>query len=111
MTNADDLAVIGVLEGLAGELACSSASDDELQAIADLNDRMAASINPLDPLALFSVDTAFHRAIVEAAGNPSLEKPIVSIMRGFGARASFRPNANHAATTSDGCINGSPMHS
>ena len=71
---ADDLAVIGVLEGLAGELACSRASDDELCAIADLNDRMAAASQPLDPLALFNVDMAFHQAIVEAARNPSLER-------------------------------------
>jgi DNA-binding GntR family transcriptional regulator len=71
---ADDLAVIGALEGLAGELACERATDDELQTIADQNDRMAAASNPLDPLALFNVDMAFHQAIVEAARNPSLER-------------------------------------
>ena len=71
---ADDLAVIGVLEALAGEFACARATDDELQAIADLNDQMIGKTDPRDPLALFNIDMAFHRTIVEAARNSSLEK-------------------------------------
>ncbi len=69
---ANDLAVIGVLEGLAGEQACAKASDAELAEIAGLCDRMIDQTDILDPVKLFSLDMEFHGKIVKAARNPSL---------------------------------------
>lgn len=76
----DTITVLGALEGLAGELACTRAGEAELEAIAALAAQMADG--PDDPLDFFHLDMAFHRAIVEAAHNG----PLADTHRQFNAR-------------------------
>ena len=68
----NDIDVIRALEVLSGELACRNASRDDLQAIADLQRQLDTAADDADPLDLFEIDMAFHRAIAEASHNPSL---------------------------------------
>lgn len=69
---ANDLAIIGVLEGLAGEQACAHASNEQLKEIEDVKIRMNEEATNLNVLQLFEIDMMFHRKIVEAAQNPAL---------------------------------------
>ena len=64
-----NLLVLGTLEALAGELACTDASDKDLENIASLNSFMQENSDNADALPFFKVDMNFHRAIVEASGN------------------------------------------
>lgn len=66
------LQVQGALEGLAGELACSEASDAELGKIQDLESQVSDLSGRGEPLAFFEADMALHAAIVQAAHNPAL---------------------------------------
>ena len=68
----DWLDVQGALEGLAGELACQRATDEELSAIADLQDQMVDLAESEDRYRLFGIDMQFHSEIVAAAHNPAL---------------------------------------
>ncbi len=68
----DWLDVQGALEGLAGELACQKATDEELKKIADLQDLMVDLAESEDRYRLFGIDMQFHNAIVAAAHNPAL---------------------------------------
>ncbi len=76
----DYITVLGALEGLAGEVACSTASPAELDDIAGLARRM--DDGPADPLGFFHLDMAFHRAIVAAAHN----EPLAETHRQYNAR-------------------------
>ena len=66
------LCVQGALEALGGELACSNASDKELQNIANLNQQMLETLGEEDPLVSFERDMAVHTAIVAAGHNEPL---------------------------------------
>lgn len=66
------LDVQGALEGLAGELACTEASDAELAEIDRLHRKMIDLAENEDALERFTLDMAFHTAIVAAAHNPPL---------------------------------------
>jgi DNA-binding GntR family transcriptional regulator len=68
----ENLAVIGVLEALAGELACARATDDEIAHLSSLNDRMLKASPETDPLEFFRWDMEFHQSIVHAARNAPL---------------------------------------
>jgi DNA-binding GntR family transcriptional regulator len=76
----DYITVLGALEALAGEAACSKASDAELEAISGLAAQMENG--PEDALAFFHLDMAFHRAIVAAAHNA----PLAETHRQYNAR-------------------------
>jgi DNA-binding GntR family transcriptional regulator len=76
----DYMNVLGALEALAGEIACSTASDDDLQQIAAIAAQMDAGLD--DPLAFFRLDMAFHGAIVAAAQNA----PLAETHRQYNAR-------------------------
>jgi DNA-binding GntR family transcriptional regulator len=65
--------VFGVLEGLAGELACSRITDREIAEIAALQHRLAALHQRGERAKYLEVNHLIHRKIVEAAGNPVLE--------------------------------------
>ncbi len=69
---AQNLMVLGALEGLAGEQVCLNATQAQLDLIANLNKRMIEEAPSADPLSAFRLDMEFHRAIVLAAANPSL---------------------------------------
>lgn len=66
------LKIQGALEGLAGEQACTVATDRELEEIAGLQRQMVELAESDDRIRLFGLDMAFHRAIVAAAHNPPL---------------------------------------
>ncbi len=66
------LKVLGAIEGLAGELACETATEAELERIDALHREMLAVSETSEPLAFFDLDMRFHRAIVEAARNAPL---------------------------------------
>ncbi|MEM6383954.1 MAG: GntR family transcriptional regulator [Pseudomonadota bacterium] len=68
----DYLRVQGCLEALAGELACSLASDRELATIADINMSIADAADAEGKLRAFRQDMQFHNAIVAAARNQAL---------------------------------------
>lgn len=69
---AQNLAVLGALEALAGELACQNATEAEIANAAELENRMRTAPAGTDPLEFFRWDMAFHRTIVDAARNMPL---------------------------------------
>ena len=69
---AQNIEVMTALELLSARLACERASDEEIEAIAALSDKMAKEWGSVDLLDIFENDMSFHRAIAEAAGNPVL---------------------------------------
>lgn len=68
----ENLQVLGVLEALAGELACKVATDQEIHKVSTLCDKMNAATKDIDPLEYFRWDMAFHRTIVLGSRNESL---------------------------------------
>ncbi|MDH3195739.1 MAG: GntR family transcriptional regulator [Hyphomicrobiales bacterium] len=64
--------VIAALEGAAGELACQSASDEEITAIRKLNNAMHAAFEAGDMPRYFDLNQRIHGAILAAARNPML---------------------------------------
>jgi len=68
------LQVQGALEALAGELACSQASDEELQQIAAIEQDMRRISDSAEPLDFFRRDMQFHSAIVAASHNQALRE-------------------------------------
>lgn len=73
---AETFPIMGALEALAGELACAHATDDEIEAIAELHSQMIDAFNrgALDDY--YSVNQIIHTAILEAARNSTLTKQI-----------------------------------
>ncbi|WP_425072849.1 GntR family transcriptional regulator [Sagittula sp. S175] len=69
---AHNIEVMTSLELLSARLACDRASDEEIEAIAEIAERMAREYDEMDMLDLFELDMGFHRAIAEAAHNPVL---------------------------------------
>ena len=66
------LRVLGALEALGGELACTHATDTDLDAIAALNKRMLAESGECSPVEFFKMDMDFHTSIIAASGNAPL---------------------------------------
>ncbi len=69
---AQNLAVLGTLEALAGELACEHATDEEIEKAIELERKMGSATDDTDPLEFFRWDMAFHQTIVDAARNSAL---------------------------------------
>lgn len=69
---AETLQVMGTLESLAGELACSHASDERLAEIRALHYEMLATHARGDLAGYFKFNQAIHMKMVEAAGNAVL---------------------------------------
>ena len=68
----DCLRVQGALEALAGELACTEASTQPLEEIAQINANIVDTRNDDTRLSAFQADMRFHESIVKAAKNPPL---------------------------------------
>ncbi|MET1414744.1 GntR family transcriptional regulator [Roseibium sp. HPY-6] len=68
----DWLRVQGALEALAGELACTVASDEQLAEIARINASIKEARDADGQLEAFRRDMRFHEAIVAASGNAAL---------------------------------------
>jgi DNA-binding GntR family transcriptional regulator len=64
--------LIGALEGLAGELACSRISDDEIDRIDGLHKKMVGHYRDGEFVASKKINRDIHEAIFDAAGNASL---------------------------------------
>ncbi len=77
-----NLNVLGVLEGLAGQLACRHATDAEVESVAELEARMREASDDTDSLAFFGWDMEFHQTIVRAARND----PLLETHRTYNAR-------------------------
>jgi len=77
-----NLQVIGMLEALAGELACVHASKAELREITRLNEFMQTHSDKAEPLVFFKADMDFHRTIVQASANA----PLIETHRHYNAR-------------------------
>ena len=69
---ADTLAVMGTLESLAGELACTNASEAEIAEIRALHFEMLAHHARGDLAGYFKFNQLIHLKIIEASGNPVL---------------------------------------
>jgi len=83
--------VMAVLEALAGELACRSITDAEIERIEKLQKAMRECFDNSDLNGYFRLNEAIHLAILQAADNPIL----TSIYHGVSARirrARYRAN-------------------
>jgi DNA-binding GntR family transcriptional regulator len=68
----DMFQVMGVLEALAGELACRRAGDAEIAVVEQLHERMLVHYRERDLSNYFQVNQRIHESIMQAAGNPVL---------------------------------------
>lgn len=66
------LRVQGALESLAGEWACTRATDQEIENIVRLNSSIKDARDTKEQLQAFRLDMQFHQAIVAAARNKAL---------------------------------------
>lgn len=64
--------IMGVLEGLSGQLACAQISDQQLEQVRKTHNEMVAHFEARDMAAYFRSNQAIHEAILEAANNPTL---------------------------------------
>jgi DNA-binding GntR family transcriptional regulator len=69
---AETLAVMGALEALAGELACASATDGQINEIRSLHHEMLANHARGDLAGYFKFNQAIHLKIVKYSGNAVL---------------------------------------
>ncbi len=79
---AQNLAVLGALEALAGNLACAQATDAEIARVGELEARMRTASADTDPLEFFRWDMDFHRTIINASRNA----PLIETHRAYNAR-------------------------
>ena len=79
---AQNLAVLGALEALSGELACANATNDELEKVARLEENMRLADEDADALEFFGWDMEFHTTIVASARNA----PLMKTHRAYNAR-------------------------
>jgi DNA-binding GntR family transcriptional regulator len=83
--------LIGVLDALAGKEAAARMPDRVIARVEALNERMRASFAARDLPSYFKLNQAIHRAIVEVAGNPVLEREL----RALNAQVQrYRDNVN-----------------
>lgn len=68
------LLVQSALEALAGEIACTEATQSEIEEIEETHNRMVATAHVADPIEFFQIDMAFHEAVVAASKNDALIK-------------------------------------
>lgn len=68
------LLVQSALEALAGEIACTEATQSEIEAIEATHARMVATAHDVDPIEFFKIDMSFHEAVVAASKNIVLIK-------------------------------------
>lgn len=74
--------VMGALEALAGEMACSAITEEEIAQIGQLHDEMVRKFEDRDLDAYFGLNQAIHERILQAARNPTL----LSLHRGLAGR-------------------------
>lgn len=74
--------IMGVLEGLSGEMACNHISESQITRIREIHAEMVEHFEARDMAAYFRTNQAIHEAILEAANNPTLR----SMYRSLAAR-------------------------
>lgn len=79
---AQDLAVLGALEALAGELACAHATDADINRVIELQQQMEDGAGTLSPIESFRIDMQMHETICLASGN----RPLIATHQKFNAR-------------------------
>lgn len=89
----DRLMVLGALEGLAGELAATAATESQIAELVALNLEMRAAQTRRDRLAYFKINQAIHLAIVEISANEALRENYRRINAQV-HRSRFRNNLN-----------------
>ena len=77
---ADNIEVLSALEMLGAALAVDRADDAQIEKIAAIQNRMARLYDDLDMIDVFEIDMEFHKALVQAAGNPVLAETHASIL-------------------------------
>ncbi|MEO1225577.1 MAG: GntR family transcriptional regulator [Pseudomonadota bacterium] len=88
-------AVMGALEGLAGELAASNATDAQIADLLDKHAQMKAAFEQGRRPDYFELNEAIHRSIAEAAGNATLTR-LQRSLDGRLRRARYRANLSGA---------------
>lgn len=83
--------IIGALEGLAGELACTFMTDDEIAAVERMHGELVRHHAARDRARYFACNEAIHAAILEAARNPTLAETLRGLS-GRVRRARYRAN-------------------
>jgi DNA-binding GntR family transcriptional regulator len=69
---ADLFPIMGALEGLAGELACANATDDDIRAMREMHDRMALHYKNGEPFQFIELNRQIHREFFRVAANDAL---------------------------------------
>jgi DNA-binding GntR family transcriptional regulator len=64
--------ILGTLEALAGELACSNMKDEEIHKVQIMHRRMVESFKAQDRQTYFKINQAIHAAILEGSRNLTL---------------------------------------
>jgi DNA-binding GntR family transcriptional regulator len=77
----DKLRVLGALEALAASLACTTASDAELGALAELHERMMAAHDRGQTKRYYELNDRVHRAIAAAAHSRTVQELHESLSR------------------------------
>jgi DNA-binding GntR family transcriptional regulator len=88
---AETLAVMGALEALAGELACASATDAQVNEIRALHYEMLACHARADLAGYFKFNQAIHLKIVKYSGNAMLYNTYRQL-NGYARRARYMAN-------------------
>ena len=86
---AETFPVMGALEGLAGELACANATEEEITNIAKLHARMITSYERRELARYYEINQQIHAAILAAARNETLARSY-DLLAGRITRARFR---------------------
>jgi DNA-binding GntR family transcriptional regulator len=87
--------VLGLLEGFAGQLACSNATEEQIERIASLQRDMMGRYRQKDLPGYFKLNQMIHDAILEAAGNANL-RTVHRILALRVQRARYRANLSPA---------------
>jgi DNA-binding GntR family transcriptional regulator len=92
--------VLTTLETRCGVLACTDASDEEIEEIVALDAKMQSSVGEIDSLDLFEIDMEFHMAIARASHNSVLAETHRSFVQRLW-------RARYLSTLNDGAITNS----
>ncbi|MBZ9799368.1 GntR family transcriptional regulator [Mesorhizobium sp. ES1-4] len=68
------LEVLGRLEQLAGELSCERATDEEVEALVRLHNRMLKLYQKRDRMPYFKLNQEFHTGLAALSRNPTLQE-------------------------------------
>jgi DNA-binding GntR family transcriptional regulator len=91
----DRALILGALEGLGAEMAAKKVRPGDIEALVDLNRRLAAADTPAEKV---SLDRQFHLRICEITGSPILLAQLNLLWRTVGDNLSMRASVEDWAT-------------